>query len=285
MKKTTIALAALLSSAIAVPAHANDAVKIGVGILGLVINEAAKAGNKGNQRRPGKNDTLIGRVGEQPRGSGRSSNRAAPAAAAGAAAVAAIALPDGEQAPIPTAKPTAVEMSEYAALIASSPSTTEMDIDEGVPLYDEQGRYWGSVTPDEAQKVDQAVALGMKPSAVIPNLLGLKLPEVEGKSMDVPVVASSEPAPEQVAEVPAAPVAPIEEAKAEPVVAPAAETTVTAAAAPAPVAPAQPTTAEATVIPPVDATATTASVQPEPKIDVEAAKPVEPAKPKRKLDL
>ncbi|SMD16198.1 hypothetical protein [Rhizobium sp. RU36D] len=303
MKKTTIALAALLSSAIAVPAHANDAVRIGVGILGLVINEAAKAGNKGgNQRRHRNGDQMIGRVGEEPaRNNGsRNRNKVAPAAVAGGAAVAAFALPEGDKAPIPVMKPTEQEMAEYAANLASS-STPEDVIDESIPLYDEQGRFWGAVAPADALKVEQAVALGMKPSTVIPDMLGLKLPETEPTSEQVPLIASTETTAEQAASFEAdlnAAVAaeggePIQKAKVDlPATDPVqqAEIAVTEKEMEAtelvPALPSQTMTADTSETPPaVDTAATTASVKSEPKVDLEAPKPVEVKKPKAKLDL
>ncbi|PTV70188.1 hypothetical protein [Agrobacterium pusense] len=291
MKKTTIALAALLSSAIAVPAHANDAVRIGVGILGLVINEATKGNKGGNQRRPRNGDELIGRVGEQPsrNNRARSGNKVAPAVAAGGAAVAALVLPEGDQIPLPIAKPTEQEMAEYAALQAASPSTPETDTEEGVPLYDEQGRFWGSVTPADAQKVEQAVALGMKPSTVIPDMLGLKLPEAKPQSMEVPLVASIETTPQQSAEFEADLNAAVaaeggQLQKAAEVAIPEKEVE---AAEVVPALPLQTTTETETVATPavVDTTATTASVTAEPKVDLAPAKPVEAVKPKKKLDL
>lgn len=289
MKITTIAVAALLSSAIAIPAHANDAVRIGVGILGLVINEATKGG-KGNQRRARNGDELIGRVGEEPTRNNRARHQnkvAGGVAVAGGAAVAAFALPDGDKAPIPEAKPTVEQMTEYAANTASS-STPEMEIDEGVPLYDEQGRYWGSVTLADAQKVEQAVALGMKPSTIIPDMLGLKLPETELQSMEVPLIASTETKPHQAAEFEADLDAAVaaeggQLQKTAEIAVPEKEVEAVE------VVPA--VTSQAAVVetkdtaPVVDTTATTASVKAEPKVDLEAAKPVEVKKPKAKLDL
>lgn len=259
MKKTTAIIAVLLSTAIAAPVRANDAVGIGIGILGLVINEATKAGNKGgNQRRPRQGDQLIGRVGEEPsRNSGsRNRNKVAPAVAAGGAAAAvAYALPEGDKAPIPEAKPTAAQMAEYAALQASS-STTEDDIDEGVPLHDELGRYWGAVAPADAEKVEAAVKLGMKPSVVIPEVTGLKLPERKPEPLPTVQVQTAEAAPEKKQEiVPAMPS----------------------------VAAAQDTAEVKDVPAAVDTTATTASV--EKKIEEPAVKPVEVKKPKAKVDL
>lgn len=127
MKKTTTAILAALFSmtALSTPALANDAVRIGVGILGLVINEAAKGSNKGNARRPGKGDTLIGRVGEEPRrnNGGRARNKGTQAAAA--AAVALATLP--ETGPFPEARPSDEEIAQL--LSGPTPSIDGVDPD------------------------------------------------------------------------------------------------------------------------------------------------------------
>lgn len=291
MRKTTIAIAALLSSAIAVPAHANDAVRLGVGILGLVISEATKGGGKGgNQRRPGKGDQMIGRVGEEParNNRARSGNKVAggAAAVAGGATVAALALPDGDQIPVPVTKPTEQEMAEYAALLASSPSTAEEQFDESVPLYDEQGRYWGAVAPDDVEKVEKAVALGMKPSTVIPDMLGLKLPEIEVQSAQVPLIASTSTTSQQAAQaegdLKAAVVAESSAGSTAVEVVPVVDKVEAAEVVPA----VPPTTTEAVAsAPTVDVTATTSSVKSEPKVDLEPSEPIAVKKPKAKLDL
>ncbi len=301
MKKTTAVIALLISTAIAAPAHAGGkelGIGLGVYLLGKAMEGAQKGGGKRN-----KGDQLIGRVGEEParNNSSRNRNKVAPATVAGGAAVAAFVLPDGDKAPIPEAKPTVEQMTEYAANLASS-STPEEEIDESIPLYDEQGRFWGAVAPADAQKVEQAVALGLKPSTVIPDMLGLKLPETEPTSEQVPLIASTETTAHQAASFEAdlnAAVAaeggqPIQKAKvdlpaAEPVqqaeISIAVEKEVEAVDV-VPAVQTQVTTAERKVTPPVvDATATTASVKSEPKVDLEAAKPVEVKKPKAKLDL
>lgn len=289
MKKTTIALAVLLSSAIAVPAHAGGK-ELGIGLGMYVLGKALEGAQKGGGKR-NKGDQLIGRVGEEPTRNNRARNQNKVAggavAVAGGAAVAAFVLPDGDQIPVPIAKPTAEQMAEYAANIASS-STPDMEIDEGVPLYDEQGRFWGSVSPTDAQKVEQAVALGMKPSTVIPDMLGLKLPEAEQQSMEVPLIASMDTKPQQSAEFEADLNVAIEaeggqiQKTAE---IPVPEKEVEAAEV-VQVVPLQVATEETKETPPaVDTTATTASVKAEPKVDLEPAKPVEAVKPKKKLDL
>lgn len=268
MKKTTAIIAVLLSTAIAVPAHANDAVGIGIGILGLVINEATKAGNKGgNQRRPRQGDQLIGRVGEEPsrNNRARNGNRVAPAlAAGGTAAAVAYVLPEGDKAPIPEAKPTVEQMAEYVALQAGSPSTPDIsdEFDESIPLTDELGRYWGAVAPADAEKVEAAIKLGIKPSVAIPEMTGLKLPEPKEEKQPLPTptveVQTADATPETKQEgVPAMPsVAVVQD------------------------------TAEAKEVPAtVDTTATTASVEKERKVEEPATKPVEVKKPKAKVDL
>ncbi|MEI3807572.1 hypothetical protein V6R85_23920 [Agrobacterium sp. CCNWLW32] len=301
MKKTTAVIALLISTAIAAPAHAGGkelGIGLGVYLLGKAIEGAQKGGGKRN-----KGDQLIGRVGEEPTRNNRARNRnkvaGGAAAVAGGAAVAAFALPEGDQIPVPIAKPTAEQMTEYATNLAAS-SVSEDEIDESVPLYDEKGRFWGAVAPADAQKVEQAVALGMKPSTVIPDLLGLKLPEVEKQSEQVPLIASTDTTAQQAAEaeaditaaVAAEGVEPIQRAKVD---LPAAEHVPQAeiavpekkleAAEVVPAMPSQATPAETKDAPPVDLTATTASVEAEPKVDLEAAKPVEVKKPKKKLDL
>lgn len=288
MKKTTAVIALLISTALAAPAHAGGkelGIGIGMYVLGKVIEGAQKKGGK-----------VIGRVGQEPgrNNSARNRNAVAGGAAtvAGGAAVA-YALPDGDKAPIPTAKPTAEEMVAYTAMIASSSTPEDLATDESIPLYDEQGRFWGAVAPADAQKVEQAVALGLKPSTVIPDLLGLKLPEAEQQSQQVPLIASTETTPQQSAEFEAdlnaaavtnQPAKAVVEAKVDmPVVAPVEQKV--AAAEDVPAMPSQATTAETKVTPPVDVTTTTASVEPDPKTDLKAVEPVEVKKPKRKLDL
>lgn len=260
MKKTTAVIAVLLSTAIASPAAAGGKeILIGGGImlLGKVLEGAQKGGN---QRRPGNGDQLIGRVGEEPsrNNRARSGNKVTPAVAAGGAAAVAYVLPEGDKAPIPEAKPTPEQMAEYAALQASLPSTSEDDIDESVPLTDELGRYWGAVAPADAEKVEAAVKLGMKPSVVIPEVTGLKLPEPKPEPLPTVEVQTAETAADKKQEVvPAMP-------------------SVTAVQE----------TAESKDVPAaVDTTATTASVDPEPKAKEPEAKPVEVKKPKAKVDL
>lgn len=265
MKKTTAIIAVLLSTAIASPAAAGGkelGIGLGVYLLGKAIEGAQKGG--GNQRRPGKGDQLIGRVGDEPsrNNRARSGNKAAPAVTAGSAAAAvAYVLPEGDKAPIPEAKPTAEQMAEYAALQAASPSTPDEDqIDEGVPLHDELGRYWGAVSPADAEKVEAAVKLGMKPSVVIPEVTGLKLPEPKPEAFPTPTtveVQTAEATDTKQEAVPAMPSVAVVQETAESKGVPAA----------------------------VDMTATTASVDPEPKAKQPEAKPVEVKKPKVKVDL
>ncbi len=180
-------------------------------------------------------------------------------------------------APIPEAKPTPEQMAEYAALQASSSSTPISDeFDDSIPLTDELGRYWGVVSPDEAEKVEAAVKLGIKPSVVIPHMTGLKLPQTVPQSMDAPQIASTDTKPQQVVESEAG----VDDAAG----ADAVKQTVAPEEKQEPVT-VQTTTAEAKEAPPVDTTATTASVEAGPKVDLTDDKPVEAAKPKRKLDL
>jgi len=269
MKKTTAIIAVLLSTAVAAPAQANDGVRLGIGVGALIINEMMKGGNNKAGGKRNKDDQLIGRVGEEPapRNTGsRNRNKVAPTVAAGGAAAAvAYALPEGDKAPIPETKPTPEQMAEYAALQASSSSTPISDeFDEGIPLHDEQGRYWGVVSPDEAEKVDAAVKLGMKPSTVIPEMTGLKLPEAvepEPKPPTFPTVdvQTAEAAPEKQQEV--------------------------VPAMPSPDAVVQDTVEVKEPPAAVDATATTASVDPAPKVEEPVTKPVEVKKPKAKVDL
>ncbi|AYM66205.1 hypothetical protein G6L68_25300 [Agrobacterium fabrum] len=267
MKKTTAIIAVLLSTALASPAAAGGkelGIGLGVYLLGKAI-EGAKNGG-GNQRRAGKGDQLIGRVGEEPsrNNRARNGNKVAPAVAAGGAAAVAYALPEDGKAPIPEMKPTPEQMAEYAALQASLPSTPDEDIDESVPLTDELGRYWGVVAPADAEKVEAAVKLGLKPSVVIPEVTGLKLPEPkqeQQQQLPTPTieVQTAEAVPEKKQEVvPAMPSQAVVQDTAEVKDVPAA----------------------------VDTTATTASVDPEPKAkEPGVVKPVEVKKPKAKVDL
>jgi hypothetical protein len=258
MKKTTAVIAVLLSTAFTAPAYANDdVIRLGIGIAGALLGEAMKGGNNKASGRRNKGDVLEGRVGEVPsrnKGS-RNRNKVAPAVAAGGAAAVAYALPEGDKAPIPEAKPTADQMAEYAALqppLLSTPDVSD-EFDESIPLTDERGRYWGAVAPADAEKVEAAVKLGMKPSVVIPEVTGLKLPEQE--PLPTVEVQTAEAAPEKKQEVvPAMPsVAVVQE------------------------------TIESKGVPvAVDTTATTASVEKEPIVDL---KPVEVKKPKAKVDL
>lgn len=290
MKKTTAVIALLISTALAAPAHAGGK-ELGIGLGVYLLGKAIEGAQKGGGGKRNKGDQLIGRVGEEPTRNNRARNQnkvaGGAAAVAGGAAVTAFALPDGDKAPIPEAKPTAEQMTEYAANTASS-STPEMEIDEGVPLHDELGRYWGSVTPADAQKVEQAVALGMKPSTVIPEMLGLKLPETEPQSMEVPLIASTDTKPDQAAEFEADLNAAVaaeggQLQKTAEVAAPEKEVE---AAEVVPAATSQAVAVETKdTAPVVNTTATTASVKSEPKVDFEAAKPVEVKKPKAKLDL
>lgn len=262
MKKTTAILAVLLSTAVASPAAAGGK-ELGIGLGVYLLEKAIEGAQKGGGKR-NKGDQLIGRVGEvDARDNGsRKRNKVAPAAVGGAAAVAYV-LPEGDKAPIPEMKPTPEQMAEYAALQAASPSTPVSDeFDESIPLHDELGRYWGVVSPADAEKVEAAVKLGMKPSVVIPEMTGLKLPE------------STEPKPEplQTADVQTAGAAVEKKPEVVPAM-PSSEAAIqdTAEVKEAPVA--------------VDTTATTASVDPEPKVEDPVAKPVEVKKPKAKVDL
>lgn len=295
MKKTTAVIALLISTALAAPAHAGGkelGIGIGMYVLGKVIEGAQKKGGK-----------VIGRVGQEPGRNNSARNRNAvaggAATAAGGAAVA-YALPEGDKAPIPTVKPTPEEMAAHTAMIASSSTPDDLATDESIPLYDEQGRFWGAVAPADAQKVEQAVALGLKPSTVIPDLLGLKLPEAEPTSQQVPLIASTETTAPQSASYEAdlnAAVAaeggqPMQKVKADlPAAEPVQQVEISVAeqnaqaVVPVPAMPSQATTAETKEAPPVDVTTTTASVVPDPKSDLKATQPVEVKKPKRKLDL
>lgn len=263
MKKTTAIIAVLLSTAIASPAAAGGK-ELGIGLGVYLLGKAIEGAQKGGiQRRAGKGDQLIGRVGEEgSRNNGaRNRNKVAPAVAAGGAAAVAYALPEGDKAPIPEIKPTPEQMAEYAALQASRPSTPDEDIDESVPLTDELGRYWGAVAPADAEKVEVAVKLGIKPSVAIPEMTGLKLPEPKQDPKPEPLptveVQTAEAADKKQEVVPAMPsVAAVQE------------------------------TAESKDVPAaVDTTATTASVDPLPKAKEPEAKPVEVKKPKAKVDL
>ncbi len=261
MKKTTAIIAVLLSTAIAVPTRANDdVIRLSIGIAGALLGEAMKGGNNKASGKRNKGDVLEGRVGDTPSRNNGSRNRSkvAPAVAAGGAAAAvAYVLPEGDKAPIPEVKPTAEQMAEYAALQAASPSTPDIsdEFDESIPLTDELGRYWGAVAPADAEKVEAAIKLGIKPSVAIPEMTGLKLPEPKPDPLPTVEVQTAEAVPEKKQEVvPAMPsVAAVQE------------------------------TAETKDVPAaVDTTATTASVDPEPKVDL---KPVEVKKPKAKVDL
>lgn len=208
MRKTiTAAVVAALMTTTAAPAFANDAVRIGAGILGLVINEVSKNRQSGGNRGPrNKGDTLIGRVGEEPRQSQNrragNGNKVAPAAAV---AVAALALP--EVGPLPEAKPTPEEMTAYIASLDTAPlvvsgEAVEVAGNGDFPIvggadmaqqgkaeaydfdrpkygtvwnlsrtkgtvFDEYRVAWGDVSPEVALAIDKATDGGMKRSDAI----------------------------------------------------------------------------------------------------------------------
>lgn len=190
MKKTiAAAVIASMMTTTAAPAFAGDeAMRLGIGLGIAVLGQMMKGGKNHGGKKGG---TLVGRVGDrQTQGQNRKrtgGKATAAVAGAGAAAVALVALPAGEKAPIPVAKPTPEELAAWNANPASHdqspdpfsspiPSQDETaQIDESVPLYDEQGRFWGEAAPAQVEKIEAAIKLGMKPSDAIPALTGLKL--------------------------------------------------------------------------------------------------------------
>lgn len=204
-KQIATAVVATLLTTTAAPAFANDAVRIGVGILGLVINEATKGGKGGNRGPRNKGDVNLGPVGgKQSNNSSRNRNKVAPAVAGGAVAATAFLLPEGEAAPIPLTKPTAEEMAVYiASLDTSSPISSDQDgaeiaaADE-IPMTDEQGRFWGNVTAEQAEKIARAEKeFGMKLSVAIPAITGMTEPQAsvqvaDTKPAEFPIVGGAD---------------------------------------------------------------------------------------------
>lgn len=198
----------LAFSALSSPAAAgNDGLRLGIGIGALIINEMAKGAKNGNRgRSPGKGDTLIGRVGEEPVRNKRSGKVKGGASGVAAGAVAAFALPEVGPSiewrpdpssvaidPVATAAVSSEEANPSPALAADLNETpenvsTQQDIAAAtsVALTDETGFTWGEVSPEVAEKVKAATQLGMKPSDAIRALSGLPGPKVEEKT--VPVV-------------------------------------------------------------------------------------------------
>lgn len=308
MKKTAILTAAMFAmTALSTPARANDdAIRLGIGIAGALIGEAMKGGgNRQNGAQPRKGDQMIGRVDGKPIKGQKQEPRqtAKKRQAAPASDVAYAPLP--EIVPTPEDKPTADEMAawiaaapereameaqaeaEIAADLApvAEPTTTttaNADDDGQRDLLDENGKLWGSVPEEMANRVWQAVDLGMKPSQAIPAITGLADPSI--------AEAKAKADAEAVAQAKAA-----EDEKARQAVAamladkPAEETAKVAEnteAAPSIVEAEK--TAEAEQKPAVDAESTTAAID-KPTLDVDldppAEKPAEKAKPKLDVDL
>jgi hypothetical protein len=194
MKKTIIAVTtvAMLSSA-AAPAFADDMFKrliIGGAAMavGELIKSGAKGGSRSSGREPRRGDTLIGRVGDE--GSSRRSSGAGKGAAATAAvAAAAITLP--ELGPSIEFRPSEQEMAAYRA----APTSSEAENGEAVTLTDEAGVVWGKVAPEIAAKIDQAKALGMKPSQAFAALSGLPEPKDADAQAEAIALANHEEEP------------------------------------------------------------------------------------------
>lgn len=305
MKKqlTAITAAMFAMTALAAPAKANDAVRLGVGILGLVINEAAKGGKgRSAERRPGRGDTMIGRVGEAPAQRRGSASRKAGAVAAGTA-VAALALPETgpaiEWRPDPAsiviadaAEPTVgSSVDDFETASTEAPlSSSSLDQDNApapvvaagpVELSDENGIYWGTVDGATAEKIDAAEKLGMKRSQAIVALSGLPMPEqakADGAYQGY-TAATAEAQPE-----PAKPAQSVVEAVPAPAVieTPAQAPAVIQQAATAPVVAAEPQKVVADIDPDVIDQGKTAAVAIEQKAPPAPEKPV---KPKLDIDL
>ncbi|WP_085034967.1 hypothetical protein [Ensifer aridi] len=238
-KALALGVSALLAfSALPAPAAAgSDGLRLGIGIGALIINEMAKGAKNSNRgRSPGKGDTLIGRVGEEPVRNKRSGKVKGGAAGVAAGAVAAFALPEVGPAiewrpdpssvaidPVATAAVSSEEANPSPALASDLKETPEeVAAVTPVVLTDETGFTWGEVSPEMAEKVKAATQLGMKPSDAIRALSGLPGPKVD--EMKVPV---AEPVVEAKAEEV------IEETNAEPASVPV-DGTVAAAVEPVP---------------------------------------------------
>lgn len=202
MRKTAVSITAAMfaMTALSTPARADaDAIRLGVGIGAMIIGEIAKgAGKGGNKRKP------EGRVErrQKPQSGQRDRNRTKTTkTAAGAATAAAVALALPEVGPLPEAKPTAeqmtawladapnraqaeVEAAEGVALAeAIDPATTAATTAEAetatVDMVDEQNRNWGKLTPTDAKKAWDMVALGMTPSQAFEAFPSLSAPVAE----------------------------------------------------------------------------------------------------------
>jgi hypothetical protein len=90
-----------------------------------------------------------------------------------------------------------------ASLNTSSPISSDEDGAEiaaagEVPMTDEQGRFWGNVTEEQAERIGRAEReLGMKLSAAIPAISGLKEPQAsvqvaQNTPADFPIVGAAD---------------------------------------------------------------------------------------------
>lgn len=189
MKKTVIAAlsAALLSSALIVPARANDMGNMGIGLGIAILGQMMKSGNHSSghasrDREPGRGDKLVGRSDGNTR-SERGNGRSAPASTDPA-----ITLPD--VGPEIAFRPSDEEVAAILAADASAPADAPSSIPvastftpgQSVDLIDENSLKWGSVSPEVAAKIVKATDLGMTRSQAIAALSGLKKPE-QGQAM------------------------------------------------------------------------------------------------------
>ncbi len=191
MKKTfasTIAALFMTTSLVGPAAASDDAIRLGLGIGGMLLGEMMKGGGN-RQRQPGKGDKLDGRVDGKPtrQASGkRQQSKAAPKEDE------VVHLPIPMNVPIPEGRPSAEVMTAWIAAapereeqeaaaeaemmqapvvatdqtttaaveVAQASQTLETEAAD-VELRDNDGKYWGMVTPSQRAKASEFSSLGM----------------------------------------------------------------------------------------------------------------------------
>ncbi|MGO7674849.1 hypothetical protein ACC685_33340, partial [Rhizobium ruizarguesonis] len=178
-----------------------------------------------------------------------------------------------------SADPNPVDPEPSLTPISSEPVVSQAAVtdaeDEDVPVYDEDGKTWGYVSQETAQKIGKAVERGVKPSDAIAALTTLERPKDPPKPESVdrmPPAALVEQAIRPTDEQPAPPIVTEAAAKVDqPTQTAETATPIVEGAKPVEAAKAQPEN--------IDLGATSSTME-TPK-----AVPVEPVKPKMDIDL